>query len=133
MSSLSNHHLTPLPPPVPPSPSRNPPPRTDTARSTAAADPDHRVTIEPSIIAGAGTSPASFSLISSSTSSRSSSATSLLLHRSSNHNHKSSPLLTPTPFILGKRVRADEDHTKDDVLVEQPGGFWATLPAWPDF
>ncbi|KAI4384302.1 hypothetical protein MLD38_002475 [Melastoma candidum] len=94
---------------------------------------------EASIIAatGTGTTPASFSLISSSTSSRSSSTASLLLHHSSNHNHKSSPLLASAPFILGKRVRADEDHAKDDVPVGQPGiaagGFWATLPARPDF
>ncbi|XP_061368629.1 transcription factor TCP21 isoform X2 [Gastrolobium bilobum] len=73
---------------------------------------------EPSIIAatGTGTTPASFSSVS--------------------------PLLAPTPFILGKRIRTDDDASpasKDDgvsvgslVGPAAPAGLWA-LPTRPDF
>lgn len=70
---------------------------------------------EPSIIAatGSGTIPASFS-----TSSSSSISTSSL----------------PSTFILGKRLRADEDApTKEEsVGIGPTGGFWA-VPARADF
>ncbi|RDX70712.1 Transcription factor TCP7, partial [Mucuna pruriens] len=72
---------------------------------------------EPSIIAatGTGTTPASFSTVS---------------------DHK--PLLPPpTPFILGKRIRPDDDAvSKDDavslVAPPTPPALW-TLPPRPDF
>ncbi|KAK3001533.1 hypothetical protein RJ639_021076 [Escallonia herrerae] len=100
---------------------------------------------EPSIIAatGTGTTPASFSTVSVSV--RGSSANSSL---SAALDHKPPPslqqhLITPTPFILGKRLRSDDDGmdgggAKDDTIssaVVGPGaagGFWA-LPARPDF
>ncbi|KAF5442959.1 hypothetical protein F2P56_035564 [Juglans regia] len=107
---------------------------------------------EPSIIAatGTGTTPASFSTLAvsvraggcGSSTSLSSSSTSTSLSHSLDHK----PLLGPTPFILGKRVRADEDaDCKDEgpcVSVANSmgsllgptatGGFWA-LPARTDF
>ncbi|TYI37226.1 hypothetical protein ES332_A03G198000v1 [Gossypium tomentosum] len=102
---------------------------------------------EPSIIAatGTGTTPASFSTVSVSL--RGANSTSLSSTTSSSSlDHK--PLLGPTPFILGKRVRSDDDNAgKDDSggLTVGPGvgsivgpngthsgGFWA-LPARPDF
>ncbi|XP_027366661.1 transcription factor TCP7-like [Abrus precatorius] len=89
---------------------------------------------EPSIIAatGTGTTPASFSSVSLSV--RSS--------PSSTSDHKP-PLLAPTPFILGKRIRTDDDSSasaKDDALSvgpslvgpTTPSALWA-LPARPDF
>ena len=102
---------------------------------------------EPSIIAatGTGTTPASFSTVSVSVRGGANS-TSLSSTTSSSLDHK--PLLGPTPFILGKRVRSDDDNAgKGDSggLTVGPGvgsivgpagthtgGFWA-LPARPDF
>ncbi|KAL1541900.1 Transcription factor tcp7 [Salvia divinorum] len=99
---------------------------------------------EPSIIAatGTGTTPASFSTVSPSArnSSSSSSISAALDHKPLAHS-----LLTPTPFILGKRLRPDDDEhhqhlSKDDVTSVSAsvgptiaaGGFWA-LPARTDF
>ncbi|XP_073134894.1 transcription factor TCP21-like [Henckelia pumila] len=93
---------------------------------------------EPSIIAatGTGTTPATFSTLSPS----SSSALEL------KHGH-SQQVLTPTPFILGKRLRpdVDDEHQHNHFTKEESasasaavgpsvpaGGFWA-LPARPDF
>ncbi|GLT29810.1 hypothetical protein SLA2020_046540 [Shorea laevis] len=102
---------------------------------------------EPSIIAatGTGTTPASFSAMSVSVRGGANSA-SLSSVTSSGLDHK--PLLGPAPFILGKRVRAeDEGAGKDDTggVTVGPGvgsivgpsgaptgGFWA-VPARPDF
>ncbi|KDP46316.1 hypothetical protein JCGZ_10156 [Jatropha curcas] len=105
---------------------------------------------EPSIIAatGTGTTPASFSTVSVSVraggNSNSLSSISSVTN-SSAMDHK--PLLGPTPFILGKRVRPEDDNNggKDDSGVSvgptvgslvgtaaAPGGFWA-VPARPDF
>ncbi|XP_010493447.1 PREDICTED: transcription factor TCP7-like [Camelina sativa] len=97
---------------------------------------------EPSIIAatGTGTTPASFSTASVSIrgSNNSTSLSSSLL------DHKPTTLLgSSSPFILGKRVRADEDshnHNnnnssggKDESFTTTtPAGFWA-VPARPDF
>lgn len=106
---------------------------------------------EPSIMAatGTGTTPASFSTLAvsmraggcGSSTSLSSSYTSSLSH---SLDHK--PLLGPAPFILGKRVRANEDvdgkgegpgvsvaNSMGSVLgPTASGGFWA-LPARADF
>ncbi|KAA0066180.1 hypothetical protein IC582_021605 [Cucumis melo] len=96
---------------------------------------------EPSIIAttGTGTTPASFSTISASL--RTPPAASVFDHK---------PLLPPAPFILGKRVRTDDDEAnKDDTGGDGPGisvgpsigsimgpavagGYWA-IPARSDF
>ncbi|KAF1878556.1 hypothetical protein Lal_00047225 [Lupinus albus] len=86
---------------------------------------------EPSIIAatGTGTTPATFSSLSVSLRSSANSLSS----PSSTSDHKS--LLTNTPFILGKRIRTDDDASvtaKDDVVSNAPSGLWA-LPARPDF
>ncbi|KAG7551622.1 Transcription factor TCP subgroup [Arabidopsis thaliana x Arabidopsis arenosa] len=90
---------------------------------------------EPSIIAatGTGTTPASFS--TASVSIRGTNSTSL----SSSLDHKPTSLLGgSSPFILGKRVRADEDNNnhnsggKDETFTTTPAGFWA-VPARPDF
>ncbi|CAN0909032.1 Transcription factor TCP7 [Linum grandiflorum] len=89
---------------------------------------------EPSIIAatGTGTTPASFSTVSASVRSSSAAAGNSMDHK---------PLLGPAPFILGKRVRSDDDSAeKDDgggvgvapTAAAGPGGFWA-VQARPDF
>ncbi|CAN1177774.1 Transcription factor TCP7 [Linum perenne] len=103
---------------------------------------------EPSIIAatGTGTTPASFSTVSASV--RSSAAPTLASFSSNSMDHK--PLLSPAPFILGKRVRPEDDASnggdKDDggvgvpvghslvapTAAAGPGGFWA-VQARPDF
>ncbi|KAJ0095047.1 hypothetical protein Patl1_16392 [Pistacia atlantica] len=83
---------------------------------------------EPSIIAatGTGTTPASFSTVSVSVRGGANS-TSL-----TSTDHKPSSM-SPTPFILGKRVRADDDGTKaGDENTITAVGFWA-VPARPDF
>ncbi|OMO62419.1 Transcription factor, TCP [Corchorus olitorius] len=101
---------------------------------------------EPSIIAatGTGTTPASFSTVSVSVRGGANSTSLTSTTSSSALDHK--PLLGPTPFILGKRVRADDDNAgKDDsggvtvgpgvgsiVGPAGTGGFWA-LQARPDF
>ncbi|CAI0416386.1 unnamed protein product [Linum tenue] len=116
---------------------------------------------EPSIIAatGTGTTPASFSTVSASVRSAAGPTLAALssLSNSSPMDHK--PLLSAAPFILGKRVRADDDHNgnngngangggqhhKDDgggipvchslvapTAAAGPGGFWA-VQARPDF
>ncbi|GMJ12991.1 TCP domain protein 7 [Hibiscus trionum] len=104
---------------------------------------------EPSIIAatGTGTTPASFSTMSVSVRGGANSTSLSSTTSSSALDHK--PLLGPTPFILGKRVRSDEDNNagkeNSGGLTVGPGvgsilgpagthtgGFWA-LPARHDF
>ncbi|KAJ0966858.1 hypothetical protein J5N97_023775 [Dioscorea zingiberensis] len=96
---------------------------------------------EPSIIAatGTGTTPASFSTLSVS------------IRSSSASDSKTSQVTSSTaPFILGKRLRSDDDHdtsSKDEPAASSAavaaasavgmgigpaGGFWA-VPARPDF
>nr|XP_043607411.1 transcription factor TCP7-like [Erigeron canadensis] len=109
---------------------------------------------EPSIIAatGTGTTPASFSTVSVAVrnSNPNSSLSAALDNKTSPHHHQH--LISPTPFILGKRLRPEDDGLdggggKDDnnhnhnhnlnmsaavVSAGGGGGFWA-LPARPDF
>lgn len=97
---------------------------------------------EPSIIAatGTGTTPASFSTSSP--------------HSLSSHHHlrasldckppAQSPSQSPTPFLLGKRLRttAEENEAQNGVVDKEEGvttasigptaGYWA-IPARPDF
>ncbi|KAL7605372.1 transcription factor TCP7 [Lactuca sativa] len=96
---------------------------------------------EPSIIAatGTGTNPASFSSVSVAL--RNSNAN-CSLSAALDQKPPSQHLFSPTPFILGKRLRANEDgldgHKEDHnmssgtVTTATPGGFWA-LPARSDF
>ncbi|XLR26749.1 transcription factor TCP7-like [Arachis ipaensis] len=88
---------------------------------------------KPSIIAatGTGTTPASFSSISVSvrggagslSSPSSTSAASSLDHK---------PLLAPTPFILGKRIRTDDDASaKDDDVSVGPAVGSSVVPGAP--
>ncbi|XVF01754.1 hypothetical protein REPUB_Repub04eG0116400 [Reevesia pubescens] len=103
---------------------------------------------EPSIIAatGTGTTPASFSTVSVSVRGGANSTSLSSTTSSSSLDHK--PLLGPTPFILGKRVRSDDENAgKDDSggvtlgpglgsimgpAGTHTGGFWA-LQGRPDF
>lgn len=96
---------------------------------------------EPSIIAatGTGTTPASFSSVSVSVRGGGGLSTSSSLDQKPSYQQPS--LLAPTPFILGKRFRSDDEgddgSAKDDVSASMSHataatGFWA-LPARPDF
>ncbi|XP_008787053.2 transcription factor TCP7-like [Phoenix dactylifera] len=104
---------------------------------------------EPSIIAatGTGTTPASFSTLtvslrhSSSAASTSSAPLDLKPHSSAaaaaGAQHLLPQPLAPAPFILGKRLRPEDDSAvgKDDAGgagIGPAGGFWA-VPARPDF
>ena len=106
---------------------------------------------EPSIIAatGTGTTPASFSTVSVSVRGGGGSSISASLDHKPSHSqhqqHHQHALLAPTPFILGKRLRGDDEGVdgggKDDVAAAMAhnsmahsaaAGFWA-LPARPDF
>ncbi|XP_010918406.1 transcription factor TCP7 [Elaeis guineensis] len=106
---------------------------------------------EPSIIAatGTGTTPASFSTLtvslrhSSSASTSSSAPLDLKPHSSASAatggaaQHLLPQPLAPAPFILGKRLRPDDDSAagKDDAGgagLGAAGGFWA-VPARSDF
>ncbi|KAE8691454.1 Transcription factor TCP21 [Hibiscus syriacus] len=73
---------------------------------------------EPSIIAatGTGTIPASFSTVSVPVSGGANSTSLSSTTSSSSLDHK--PLLSPTPFLLGKRVRSDGDN----AAKAEPGG-----------
>ncbi|CDP04585.1 unnamed protein product [Coffea canephora] len=104
---------------------------------------------EPSIIAatGTGTTPASFSTVSPASARNSVGTLSAPLdHKPPSQQHQQQPLIAPTPFILGKRLRSsnedDSINEKDDASAAAAaatvvgsaalgGGFWA-LPARPD-
>lgn len=105
---------------------------------------------EPSIIAatGTGTTPASFSTVSVAVRSNNTTSITAALDQKAappvgHHHHH---MLSPAPFLLGKRLRADDEIDKDDgqgnnnnhmgqaaaVSGGGGGGFWA-LPARSDF
>ncbi|MFS8012099.1 putative transcription factor TCP family [Helianthus anomalus] len=97
---------------------------------------------EPSIIAATGTrtTPASFSTVSVAVrNSNANSSLSVALDQKSSSQHHQH-LISPTPFILGKRLRPGDDGLdgggKEDnshnISVSGDGGFWA-LPGRPDF
>ncbi|KAJ0666782.1 putative transcription factor TCP family [Helianthus annuus] len=99
---------------------------------------------EPSIIAatGTGTTPASFSTVSVAVrNSNTNSSLSVALDQKSPSQHHQH-LISPTSFILGKRLRPKDDGLdgggKEDnspnisVSGGGGGGFWA-LPRRPDF
>ncbi|KAJ0428258.1 putative transcription factor TCP family [Helianthus annuus] len=99
---------------------------------------------EPSIIAatGTGTTPASFSTVSVAVrNSHANSSLSVSLDQKSPSQHHQH-LISPAPFILGKRLRPEDDGLdgggKEDnshnisVSGGGGGGFWA-LPGRPDF
>ncbi|KAM0059583.1 putative transcription factor TCP family [Helianthus debilis subsp. tardiflorus] len=97
---------------------------------------------EPSIIAatGTGTNLASFSsvFVAVRNSNANSSLSVSLDQKSSSQHHQH--LISPTPFILGKRLQPEDDRLdgggKEDsshnISVSGGGGFWA-LPGRPDF
>ncbi|PWA44723.1 Transcription factor, TCP [Artemisia annua] len=72
---------------------------------------------EPSIIAatGTGTTPASFSTVSVAVRSNNNSSITAALDQKAappvGHHHH---MLSPAPFLLGKRLRADDEIDKDD-------------------
>eukprot|EP00262_Sarcandra_glabra_P016626 TRINITY_DN5480_c0_g4_i1.p1 TRINITY_DN5480_c0_g4~~TRINITY_DN5480_c0_g4_i1.p1 ORF type:complete len:265 (+),score=11.26 TRINITY_DN5480_c0_g4_i1:53-796(+) len=99
---------------------------------------------EPSIIAatGTGTTPANFSTVTVSVRSSSAASTPASLDQkpTTQTTLLPAPQLMPAPFILGKRLRSDnesDDGAKEDNGVGfgvggPAGGFWA-VPARPDF
>ncbi|KAF5178063.1 Transcription factor [Thalictrum thalictroides] len=104
---------------------------------------------EPSIIAatGTGTTPASFSAVSLSVRGSSTPSISASLDHKppptssiSSNNNSPTPTPTPisamlgaTPFLLGKRLRSDDDSDEGAAAASAANnGFWA-LPARPDF
>lgn len=102
---------------------------------------------EPSIIAatGTGTTPASFSTVSVALRSSNSSISSSIDQKTASQHHQhhhQQQLISPAPFILGKRLRPEDDGLdgtgKEDGLTTPAsvggggGAFWA-LPARPDF
>ncbi|KAL4303412.1 hypothetical protein GQ457_10G018840 [Hibiscus cannabinus] len=105
---------------------------------------------EPSIIAstGTGTTPASFSTVSSVSVRGEANSTSLSSTTYSSSLDHNKPLFGPAPFLLGKRVRSDDNNVRKDesggVTVgpglgsivgpagAHMGAFWA-VPARSDF
>ncbi|GMH10896.1 hypothetical protein Nepgr_012737 [Nepenthes gracilis] len=93
---------------------------------------------EPSIIAatGTGTTPASFSTASTSLRGGGGSSSSSVACSTTSEQKPSHPMLGPTPFILGKRLRTDENDSveRDDVVttasVATGNSYWA-IPARP--
>ncbi|KAK1385390.1 TCP domain-containing protein [Heracleum sosnowskyi] len=93
---------------------------------------------EPSIIAatGTGTTPANFSTVSVSLrNSTNNSLSAPLDQKQTSQSH----LFTPTPFILGKRAREEDNISAVNEKNDDgnghgvgPGGFWA-LQGRPDF
>nr|UZQ19860.1 TCP protein RanTCP7 [Nigella damascena] len=96
---------------------------------------------EPSIIAatGTGTTPASFSAVSLSV--RGSSTPSISASLDQKPPNSTTPMLGPTPFLLGKRLRSDDESDESGAAAAAAAaaasaaaanGFWA-LPTRADF